>query len=34
MLLVGDGAPALKDGDRVLTSQLREIGAGVRVQVR
>lgn len=34
LLFTGVGEPALADGDRVLTSQLREIGAGVKVQVR
>lgn len=34
MLVASDGSPSLKDGDRVLTSQLREIGAGVKVTVR
>jgi RND family efflux transporter MFP subunit len=34
MLVASAGDPALQDGDRVLTSQLREIGAGVKVTVR
>lgn len=34
MLVASAGEPALQDGDRVLTSQLREIGAGVKVKVR
>lgn len=34
MLVTSDGEPSLRDGDRVLTSQLREIGAGVKVRVR
>lgn len=34
LLATSDGEPSLEDGDRVLTSQLREIGAGVKVRVR
>lgn len=34
MLVASVGEPSLRDGDRVLTSQLREIGAGVKVKVR
>jgi RND family efflux transporter MFP subunit len=34
MLFESAGEPPLRDGDRVLTSQLREIGAGVMVRVR
>jgi RND family efflux transporter MFP subunit len=34
VLFVADGEPALADGDRVVTTQLREAGAGVRVSVR
>ncbi len=34
MLFESAGDPPLLDGDRVLTSQLREVGAGMKVRVR
>ncbi len=34
MLFESAGEPALNDGDRVIASQLREIGAGMKVRVR
>jgi multidrug efflux pump subunit AcrA (membrane-fusion protein) len=34
MLIASAGDPPLRDGDRLLTTQLREIGAGVKVQLR
>lgn len=34
MLFESDGEPAIVDGDRIIATQLREIGAGMKVRVR
>jgi RND family efflux transporter MFP subunit len=34
MIFESAGAPALVDGDRIVTTQLREIGAGMKVRVQ
>ena len=34
ILFGSDGEPALNDGDRVIASQLREVGVGMKVRVR
>ena len=34
VLFVSAGEPRLRDGDKVITTQIREGGAGIRVEVR
>jgi multidrug efflux pump subunit AcrA (membrane-fusion protein) len=34
ILFVAAGEPALRDGDKVVTTQIREGGAGVKVEIR